>query len=126
MSAACALTIISGALVPYYQLALAVRAGRDPTPHRQALTAAAGGRAGADTTLAALDAALAEVAAAEVAPGTKLTGLTRLEAMLPTLPLLEQGVLAMAVVIAGGERTPPAWRQLARALLYVGERPYLR
>ncbi len=116
----------SGALVPYYQLALAVRAGRDPTPHRQALTAAAGGRPGADTTLAALDAALAEVAAAEVAPGTKLTGLTRLEAMLPTLPLLEQGVLAMAVVIAGGERTPPAWRQLARALLYVGERPYLR
>ncbi len=126
LDAALAASAADGGLVSYFQLALAVRAGRDPARYRQALVQAAAGDAAARAALAALDVALAEVADAEVAPGTKRAGLTRLEALLPTLPLLEQGALATAVVIAGGERTPPSWRQLARALLFVGERPYLR
>jgi Zn-dependent protease with chaperone function len=51
---------------------------------------------------------------------------TRLEGELQTLALAVQGQAYSLAVIALGERCPPAWRDLAKRLLFITERPYFR
>jgi Zn-dependent protease with chaperone function len=54
------------------------------------------------------------------------TSVTEAEALLNGLSIEERGLAYTAGTILLGERTPAEWRRQAKALLFVGERPYLK
>lgn len=100
-----------GATSVHLLYALALREGRDPARHLEAIEDEGLGIEG-----------LAEAFAA----GTVAERVRRIDALAATLGVFERGlVLAMGSVWLGDD-APPAWREGSRAALFVTERPYFR